>query len=225
MDDLFPRVIVTGSSGCLGRRVVRYFKSREGQQRLVAALLIGSASSFSSSSSRPATTVEVDIVGADRTPSETTTHLGDITDRCFVNALFGDPSSVTHDGFDGAVRGSGASAERERRPRVIAVVHAASLHKPHVATHSRQAFIDVNITGTLNLLEATVSCRNATAAVVVNDLREHGKPRSVVFIFISTTSIYGDALSPPKDQPAVWIDESVVPIPKNIYGEIGRAHV
>jgi Nucleoside-diphosphate-sugar epimerases len=33
------------------------------------------------------------------------------------------------------------------------VFHAATLHKPHVATHSRQDFIDTNLTGTLNLLE------------------------------------------------------------------------
>ena len=36
---------------------------------------------------------------------------------------------------------------------VDAVLHAATLHKPHVATHSRQDFVDTNITGTLNLLE------------------------------------------------------------------------
>src|SRR6201997_2585152 len=30
-----------------------------------------------------------------------------------------------------------------------AVVHAATLHKPHVATHSWQDFIDANVTGTL----------------------------------------------------------------------------
>jgi nucleoside-diphosphate-sugar epimerase len=36
---------------------------------------------------------------------------------------------------------------------VNAVLHTASLHKPHVITHSRQDFIDTNITGTLNLLE------------------------------------------------------------------------
>ena len=34
-----------------------------------------------------------------------------------------------------------------------AVVHTATLHKPHVATHARQDFVDTNITGTLNLLE------------------------------------------------------------------------
>ena len=40
---------------------------------------------------------------------------------------------------------------------VTAVLHAATLHKPHVATHARQAFVDVNVTGTLNLLEAAVA--------------------------------------------------------------------
>src|ERR1041385_1691083 len=36
---------------------------------------------------------------------------------------------------------------------VNVVLHTATLHKPHVATHSRQEFVDTNITGTLNLLE------------------------------------------------------------------------
>src|SRR5690242_6502259 len=40
---------------------------------------------------------------------------------------------------------------------VDAVIHAATLHKPHVATHSRQAFVDTNITGTLQLLEAAAA--------------------------------------------------------------------
>lgn len=74
-----------------------------------------------------------------------------------------------------------------------AVVHAATLHKPHVATHSRQAFVDTNITGTLVLLEAAV------------------RARVRAFVFTSTTSTFGDALHG-------WIDETVVPIPKNIYG-------
>jgi nucleoside-diphosphate-sugar epimerase len=34
----------------------------------------------------------------------------------------------------------------------------------------------------------------------------------------STTSTFGDALKPPPDQPAAWIDERVAPVPKNIYG-------
>jgi UDP-glucose 4-epimerase len=83
---------------------------------------------------------------------------------------------------------------------VDAVLHTATLHKPHVATHGRQAFIDTNITGTLQLLEAAV------AAGV----------RS--FVFTSTTSAFGRALTPPPGQPAAWITEDVVPVPKNIYG-------
>jgi len=80
------------------------------------------------------------------------------------------------------------------------VLHAATLHKPHVATHSRQDFVDANITGTLTLLE------EAVAAGV----------RS--FVFTSTTSTFGRALTPPPDAPAAWITEDVVPEPKNIYG-------
>jgi nucleoside-diphosphate-sugar epimerase len=83
---------------------------------------------------------------------------------------------------------------------VGAVIHAATLHKPHVATHSRQAFVDTNITGTLNLLEAAV--RAGVRA----------------FLYTSTTSTFGDALVPPPGAPAAWITEDVVPAPKNIYG-------
>ncbi|HEU5137890.1 MAG TPA: NAD(P)-dependent oxidoreductase [Steroidobacteraceae bacterium] len=83
---------------------------------------------------------------------------------------------------------------------VDAVMHAATLHKPHVATHQRQDFVDTNITGTLNLLEAAVA----------NGVR--------AFVFTSTTSTFGDALTPPRGAPATWITEDVVPIPKNIYG-------
>jgi len=83
---------------------------------------------------------------------------------------------------------------------VEAVFHAATLHKPHVGTHSRQNFIDINITGTLNLLEEAV-----TASV-----------RS--FVFTSTTSVFGDALVPPSGAPAAWVTEDVTPIPKNLYG-------
>lgn len=83
---------------------------------------------------------------------------------------------------------------------VSAVVHAATLHKPHVATHSRQAFVDTNIVGTLNLLEAAV--RVGVRA----------------FVYTSTTSTFGDALVPPEGAPAAWITEDVVPVPKNIYG-------
>src|SRR5262245_35483983 len=46
---------------------------------------------------------------------------------------------------------------RESIHGMDAVIHAATLHKPHVVTHSTQEFIDTNITGTLNLLEEAVS--------------------------------------------------------------------
>ena len=85
-------------------------------------------------------------------------------------------------------------------PGVHAVLHTATLHKPHIATHTRQDFVDTNVTGTLNLLE------EATAAGVG------------AFIFTSTTSVFGRALVPHVGAPAAWITEDVVPVPKNIYG-------
>jgi nucleoside-diphosphate-sugar epimerase len=83
---------------------------------------------------------------------------------------------------------------------VQAVLHAATLHKPHVATHGRQDFVDTNITGTLNLLEEAVAA---------------GVP---AFVYTSTTSVFGGALMPPAGAPAAWVTEEISPIPKNIYG-------
>jgi UDP-glucose 4-epimerase len=83
---------------------------------------------------------------------------------------------------------------------VTAIVHSATLHKPHVATHSQRDFVETNITGTLTLLEA------AAASSVES------------FVFTSTTSAFGSALTPAAGEPAAWVTEDVVPVPKNIYG-------
>lgn len=114
-----------------------------------------------------------EVVGLDVLPSRSTTDAGSITDREFV-------------------------ARCMRGVRVV--YHAATLHKPHVATHSRQQFVDINITGTLTLLEAAAAAG------------------AEAFVFTSSTSVFGDALVPPATEPAAWITENVTPVPKNIYG-------
>ena len=81
-----------------------------------------------------------------------------------------------------------------------AVLHAATLHKPHVGSHPRAAFVETNVTGTLTLLEEAVAA---------------GVGR---FVFTSTTSAFGRALTPPPGAPAAWITEDVRPVPRNIYG-------
>ena len=83
---------------------------------------------------------------------------------------------------------------------VRAVIHTATLHKPHVATHSAQGFVDTNVSGSLALLE------EAAAAGVE------------AFIFTSTTSAFGSALTPAPGEPAAWVTEDVAPVPRNIYG-------
>jgi UDP-glucose 4-epimerase len=81
-----------------------------------------------------------------------------------------------------------------------AVLHTATLHKPHVATHTQQDFIATNLGGTLTLLEAA---------------RREGVR---AFVFTSTTSAFGAALNPPSQAPAVWVTETLAPRPRNIYG-------
>jgi UDP-glucose 4-epimerase len=113
------------------------------------------------------------VVGLDIVASNFTSEVGSIVDRSHV---------------------------RRCMEGVEAVLHTASLHKPHVITHGRQEFVDTNITGTLNLLEAA-------ASVCVQS-----------FVFTSTTSAFGGALTPATGAPAVWGTEHVTPVPKNIYG-------
>jgi UDP-glucose 4-epimerase len=136
-------------------------------------LVTGSAGHLGESLMRTFRDQGIDAVGIDVLESPFTNVVGSIVDRAVVDA---------------AMRG------------VTAVLHAATLHKPHVATHTRQAFVDVNVTGTLNLLEAAVA----------NGVKS--------FIYTSTTSTFGDALTPPAGSPAAWITEDVRPVPKNIYG-------
>ncbi|MEZ4712699.1 MAG: NAD(P)-dependent oxidoreductase [Caldilineaceae bacterium] len=136
-------------------------------------LVTGSAGHLGEALMRTLRTEGQQVVGTDILPSDFTDVIGTITDRGHV---------------------------RRCMAGVDAVLHMATLHKPHVATHSRQDFVDANITGTLNLLE------EATLAGVS------------AFIYTSTTSAFGDALTPHPDEPAAWITEDVPPAPKNIYG-------
>ncbi|MCR3720748.1 MULTISPECIES: NAD-dependent epimerase/dehydratase family protein [Prauserella salsuginis group] len=114
-----------------------------------------------------------DVVGLDILDSPFTTVTGSITDR-----------DVVRRALDGVTR----------------VVHTATLHKPHVGSHSRQDFVDINVTGTLTVLE-----ESAAAGV-----------RNVVFT--SSTSAFGRALTPAPGEPAAWITEDVRPVVRNIYG-------
>lgn len=115
--------------------------------------------------------------GIDILASPTTQHVGSISDRSFVKGLL-QGSQIKH------------------------IVHTATLHKPHVDSHTKKQFVETNITGTLVLLEEAASLGSQIES----------------FLFLSTTSAFGTALSPKAGSPAAWIDESVIPLPKNIYG-------
>ncbi|MEZ2335958.1 NAD-dependent epimerase/dehydratase family protein [Mucilaginibacter sp. RCC_168] len=111
--------------------------------------------------------------GVDIKASAFTDHVGSITDRNFIRGCLKD---------------------------IQAVIHTATLHKPHIATHTNHDFIDTNVSGTLILLEEVVAARISA------------------FVYTSTTSTFGAAMNPAPGEPAAWITEEVTPIPKNIYG-------
>jgi len=137
------------------------------------ALVTGSSGHLGEAIVRTLRAQNQDVVSIDIIPSEFTTHEGSITDKKLIQACMSE---------------------------VEVVFHAATLHKPHVVTHSIQDFIDVNISGTSLLL------------------KEASRAGTKKFIFTSTTSTFGDALRPPIDAPCAWVTEDVIPIVKNIYG-------
>jgi UDP-glucose 4-epimerase len=144
----------------------------------MSILVTGSAGHLGEALVRTLQSLGSDVVGLDLVSSPFTNAIGSITDRSHVMRWM--------NGVD-------------------VVIHTATLHKPHIASHTRQDFIDTNLTGTLNLLEAAASIGVAA------------------FIFTSTTSAFGGALTPPAGAPAVWVTEDISPVPRNIYGVTKRA--
>ena len=117
------------------------------------------------------------VTGLDVAPGAHTDLIGTVADRALVDLVF---------------------ADRE----IEAVIHAGALHKPDIARYPNQAFIDVNLSGALNLLEASVAA---------------GASR---FVFTSTTSLMiSTAIREGHGEEAMWIDETLAPLePRNIYG-------
>ena len=143
------RILLTGSSGWLGRHLAPLLQSRGHE-----------------------------VTGLDVAPGDYTRVTGSVANRDLVF------QTVAHYGIE-------------------AIIHAGALHKPDIARFPRQAFIDVNVSGTLNLLEAGV---------------EAGHSR---FLFTSTTSLMvrADVRTGAGEGGAWWMDEHFGPLePRNIYG-------
>ncbi len=123
-----------------------------------------------------------EVTGIDVAPGPDTKVVGSIADRALVER------TVLSHGIE-------------------AVIHAAALHKPDIARYPRQAFVDVNVTGTLNLLECAVAAHCSR------------------FVFTSTTSLMiTQAIRDESAAEAVWLDEESGPLqPRNIYGVTKRA--
>lgn len=134
-------------------------------------LVTGSSGKLGSATVRNLRSAGHEVTGIDLSASDTTDHILDVQQA-------------------GAVTKFTSGYE--------AIIHTAALHGRHMdLNYSRQSFIDTNITGTLNLLNACV------------------KNRIKRFLFISTTSIYGNALV--DGEKAVWVTEELTVQPRDIY--------
>ena len=118
-----------------------------------------------------------DVTGLDVAPGTDTDVVGSVADPALVGRVF---------------------AERG----IEAVVHAGALHKPDIARFPARAFVEVNVTGTLNLLEAAARA---------------GHER---FVMTSSTSLMiSRAVRDETSPAAAWLDEGFAPLaPRNIYG-------
>lgn len=117
------------------------------------------------------------MVGVDVAAGPETSVIGSVSDRVLIDRLFGEFG-------------------------IEAVIHCGALHKPDIIRYPAQAFIDVNVSGTLNLLEAAVRAK-------------HDR-----FVFTSSTSLMiTTAIREEAGETAVWLNEASAPLaPRNIYG-------
>ena len=119
-----------------------------------------------------------EVTGLDVVPGAHTDVIGTVADRALIDRTM-------------------------REHGIDAIIHGGALHKPDIVRYPRQAFVDVNVTGTLNLIEAAVAAGNDR------------------FLFTSTTSLMvrADVRAGAGEQGAWWMDEDFGPIePRNIYG-------
>ena len=116
-----------------------------------------------------------EVLGLDIAPGADTQVLGSVADKTLVDDLVADGVDV--------------------------IMHGGALHKPDIVRYPRQTFVDTNVTGTLNLLEAAVRAK-------------HPK-----FIFTSTTStMISQRVSDGDFDDALWMDEDFNGgPPRNIY--------
>jgi UDP-glucose 4-epimerase len=118
------------------------------------------------------------VTGLDVVPGAYTQVIGTVADRDLIDRTMGEHG-------------------------IEAIIHGGALHKPDIVRYPRQAFVDVNVTGTLNLIEAAVAAGNDR------------------FLFTSTTSLMvrADVRAGAGETGAWWMDENFGPIePRNIYG-------
>ncbi|WP_292654751.1 NAD(P)-dependent oxidoreductase [Mesorhizobium sp.] len=139
-------------------------------------LLTGSSGWLGSALSPRLRVLDHDVTGLDPVPSAETRIVGSVADRDLV-----------------------MRAVEENR--IEAIIHSGALHKPDIEHRRKEDFVETNVRGTLNLLDAASA---------------FGVQR---FIFTSTTSLMiSQTIRAGGARMAAWLTEDMSPEPRNIYG-------
>jgi nucleoside-diphosphate-sugar epimerase len=99
-----------------------------------------------------------EVVGLDPAPGEHSQIRGSVADRALIDRILAEHA-------------------------IEAVIHAGALHKPDIARYPAQAFVGVNVTGTLNLLEAAAAAGHdrflftSTTSLMITEAISAGAPQ------------------------------------------------
>ena len=154
-------------------------------------------------------------IGIDIKPSATCTFTGSCGDASLLQNLFN----------PGWLRTQLEASHPNGIEPISHIIHCATLHKPHIESHTKAQFVQTNIADTLTLLEAAAATTTTTSPVSSNTDSASERPLTTTtttksFTYISTTSTFGRSLVSGSlgTKPAAHITESTPCLPKNIYG-------
>lgn len=157
-------------------------------------------------------------IGIDIKPSSTATFIGSCGDASLLQDLFNPRWLRAQPEI------SSSSNDPNGIEPISHIIHCATLHKPHIESHTKAQFVQTNIADTLTLLEAAAATiTTTTSESPETESKKEEKTTIKSFTYISTTSTFGRSLSPLSSvpgapKPAAHITEKTPCLPKNIYG-------
>ncbi|KHE79128.1 hypothetical protein GE21DRAFT_1344589 [Neurospora crassa] len=157
-------------------------------------------------------------IGLDIKPSSTTTFIGSFGDASLLQNLFS-PSWLR------APPEISSSNHHPNLEPTSHIIHCATLHKPHIESHTKAQFVQTNIADTLTLLEAAAAAATTTTTATSDpdpDANTNSERTGTIksFTYISTTPTFGPGVQP-KPAAATHITEQA-PLAEDIRNMLGE---